>query len=254
MKRLRVIPFCGPLFLLFPLVCSAQSNSGLIATAALPSSSAVTSVHELQIPEKARNAYNKGLKLLAANDCAASIAEFQKAIRVFPSYYEAYADLGSAELDLQQWDAAQSAFRKSMELSDNHYAPANFGLGLILATVAKNFGEAEAVVRSGLELAPSDVAGHFVLGWVLYSTARLQEAEAAAREAVSTAPSFGGGWLLLAQIHIVQKKFSSAVDDMDSYLALGLAGPLDETVRSIRAQALSAVPKTVAHSDNTGSR
>ena len=109
-------------------------------------SSAVTSVHELQIPEKARNACNKGTERLAAKDAAGSIPEFQKAIEAFPGYYEAYAKLGAAELDLEQWSAAESAFRKSMELSEGRYAPADFGLGLILATVTKKFAEAEAAV------------------------------------------------------------------------------------------------------------
>src|SRR5208283_2360686 len=131
----------------------------------------------LQIPEKARKACEKGTKRFALKDPAGSIPEFQKAIREFPAYYEAYAKMGAAELDLEQWTDAESAFRKAIELSDGHYAPADFGLGLILATVNKKFADAEAVVRAGLENAPKDVTGHFVLAWVLYSTARFQEAE-----------------------------------------------------------------------------
>jgi tetratricopeptide (TPR) repeat protein len=137
MIRSRVVPFCLLVLLIPPLAYSAQSKSP---------SSAVTSVHELQIPEKARNACNKGTERFAAKDAAGSIPEFQKAIKAFPGYYEAYAKLGAAELDLEQWGAAESAFRKSMELSEGRYAPADFGLGLILATVTKKFAEAEAAV------------------------------------------------------------------------------------------------------------
>jgi tetratricopeptide (TPR) repeat protein len=128
-----------------------------------------------------------------------------------------------------------------MELSEKRYAPADFGLGLVLATVAKEFDEAETIVRSGLEIAPTDVTGHFVLAWVLYSTARLEEAEQSAREAIRSAPAYAGPRLLLAQIHLRENKLSTAVEDLDEYLALGIASSMDGQVRAVRAQALRAL-------------
>ena len=124
-----------------------------------------------------------------------------------PGYYEAYAKLGAAELDLEQWGEAEAAFRKAIDLSGGHYAPADFGLGLILATVTKHFADAEAIVRAGLETSPANVTGHFVLAWVLYSTARLQEAEENVRQAISANPN-GAARLLLAQIHLQQRLIS----------------------------------------------
>jgi tetratricopeptide (TPR) repeat protein len=244
MRRSHVVRFCLLVLLISPLALSAQSNKPVTAGSATRSnpSPAITSVHELQIPEKARAACDKGTRKFAAKDPTGSIPEFQKAIKVFPGYYEAYAKLGAAELDLEQWDAAESAFRKSMELSGGRYAPANFGFGLILATVSKQFTQAESVVRAGLEMDPTDVTGHFVLGWVLYSTARLQEAEKSAREAILSEPNFAGARLLLAQIHLQQNRFSSVVEDLDAYLALGLTSPLDDKVRAVRAEAIRALP------------
>jgi tetratricopeptide (TPR) repeat protein len=210
-----------------------------VGVASTNPSSSVVSVHQLQIPEKARNACEKGTKRFAAKDAAGSIPEFQKAIKAYPDYYEAYAKLGAAELDLERWGDAESAFRKAIDLSGGQYAPADFGLGLVLATVTKQFAAAEEVVRAGLEKAPTDVTGHFVLAWVLYSTSRLQEAEENAREAIRSNPNASGARLLLAQIHLQQKKFSAVVADLDAYLALGSVGPLDEKVREVRAQAMA---------------
>lgn len=251
MKPSRRIPFCLLVLLITPLARAAQSKPSFPAGAAptSDSSSAVTSVRELQIPEKARAASAKGEKRFAAKDSAGSIPEFQKAIRVFPGYYEAYAKLGAAELDLEHWGAAESAFRKSIELSGGRYAPASFGLGLILATVRSQFEEAEQVVRSGLEIAPNDVTGHFVLAWVLYSTSRLQEAEKSARDAILSAPSFAGGQLLLAQIHLREHKLSAVVDDLNSYLSLGVTSPLDDKVRAVRAEALRALSRANANTE-----
>ena len=101
---------------------------------------------------------------MAAKDSAGSVPEFLKAIKAFPNYYEAYAKLGAAEVDLDRWDDAEAAFRKSLELSGGHYAPANFGLGLILATVKNQFSEAETVVRAGLDVEPANTTGLFCPG------------------------------------------------------------------------------------------
>src|SRR5580693_890809 len=111
MSRVSVIAFCLLALFIPSHVCSAQSREHAAAdevTVRNPTSG-VTSVHELQIPEKARAACNEGTRRLAAKDSARSIPDFQKAIRAFPGYYEAYAKLGDAELDLEQWSNAESA-------------------------------------------------------------------------------------------------------------------------------------------------
>jgi tetratricopeptide (TPR) repeat protein len=212
----------------------------------LSSPAGLTSVHELQIPEKALEACNRGTQRFASKDSAGSVVEFQKAIKLFPKYYEAYAKMGAANLDLNNWKGAGSAFRKSIELSDGQYAPADFGLGLILATVQNQSAEAEKVIRAGLLLDPRDVTGHFALAWVLYSTARLREAEKSATEAVAFAPNFAGARLLLGQIHMAEKNFAATVRDLDAYLSTGAETPLDAKVRQVREQALRAISASVA--------
>ena len=229
--------------LVLPIKSSAQSNTQMLTVAFGCSSSsvAVTSVHELRIPAKALAACNKGTQRFAAKDSAGSIAEFQKAIKAFPGYYEAYAELGAAELDLEHWDQAESAFRQSIDLSGGRYAPADFGLGLILATVKKQFADAEAVIRNGLNMVPNDTTGNFVMAWVMYSTTRLQEAEKSAHDAVLSSPKFGGARLLLAQIHLAEKNLAAAVQDMDTYLSFGIDSPMNAKVREAREEALRSL-------------
>ncbi len=149
--------------------------------------------------------------------------------------------MGAADLDVDNWKDAESAFSKSIELSAGQYAPADFGLGLILATVNNQFADAEEVIRRGLTIDPKDVTGHFVLAWVLYSTSRLREAEKSASEAVVFAPDFLGARLLLGQIHMAEKNFAAAVTDMNTYLRMGVETPLDAKVRLARDEALHAI-------------
>jgi tetratricopeptide (TPR) repeat protein len=241
MTRCAVVPCCLIVFLVSPIACFAQSKNSVAAFPSLNPSSEVVSVHDLQIPKKASAACNKGTERFAAKDYAGSIPDFQKAIKAFPDYYEAYAKLGAAEMYLERWNDAETSFRKSIELSDDHYAPADFGLALILGTVMNQFPEAESVVRAGLELNPANETGRYVLAWVLYSTSRLQEAEKIARETVLSEPGFAGARLLLAQIHIQENNPAAVVEDLNAYLALGVTGPWDEKVRAIRAAAQRAL-------------
>jgi tetratricopeptide (TPR) repeat protein len=126
------------------------------------------SVRELTIPDKAREAYNKGIRQADAGDWTGSVPNFQRAIKSFPAYYEAYSGLGVAEVYLQNWNEAEASFRKCIELSGGTFAAAHFGLGLILSH-RQQFPEAEAMIREGIQLDPADARGHFSLAWVLHT-------------------------------------------------------------------------------------
>ncbi len=246
MSRARVIPFCFLTLSVFPSASSAQSKNddrSLVRS----SSSAVISVHELGIPDKAKDAYNKGVRRLNVKDWAASVPEFQRAIKSFPGFYEAYDMLGVAQLAMQSWKDAESAFRKSLDLSGGRYASPHFGLGLILCIDYKQFPEAEALIRDGLDLDPEDASGHFSLAWVLYTVRRLPEAEKSAREAVLYKPAFAEAHLLLAQIHLRQNNSAAEIEDLDGYLKLDPDSPRSARARAARADAQRALSHETAN-------
>jgi tetratricopeptide (TPR) repeat protein len=237
MTRVRVVSSCLLTLLLLLLVCSAESQSLPKSTPPPPDNTpSLVSARELRIPEKARKAFNKGTTLLAAKDPAKSIPEFQRAIKAFPDFYEAYYKLGIADLELQRPRDAEAAFGKSIELSDGRYALPHFGLGLILCT-QNQFADAEASIRTGLDIDPADAAGHFTLAWVLYSAARLPEAEKSARQAILYSSDLAMAYLLLAQIHLRENNLSALVQDLDSYIKLDPDGPQSESAKAILVQA-----------------
>jgi tetratricopeptide (TPR) repeat protein len=239
MDRRRAVSVFFVAFFILPLLASAQVE--LHGSNALqPDAAPMVSVRTLQIPEKAAKFFTKGSQLLAARNAAASIAEFEKAIKAFPTFYEAYYKLGIAQLDLQRPDEAQQNFGKSIELSDARFAPPYFALGLILCN-QKQFSEAEVTIRSGLNLDPTDSAGNFTLAWVMFSANRLIEAEKSAQEAVLHKATFAMAYLLLAQIHRQQNNVGALVDDLDTYLRLEPNGPRSDAARVVRAQAQHAL-------------
>jgi tetratricopeptide (TPR) repeat protein len=234
----RLLPFCFLTFSILPPASFAQSKNG---AESVDYSNDVVSVHALSIPDKARNDYNKGVRHLIQKDWAASVPDFQHAIKSFPNFFEAYDMLGVAQLAMQNWSDAEAAFRQSIELSHGTYGPPHFGLGLILCIDHKQYADAEAAVREGLDSDPADADGHFALAWVLYSMSRFHEAEQSAREAVRCKPSFAEPYLLLAQIHLHRNEFAPAIADLDGYLKLDPNGPRSARMRSVRAAAQQAL-------------
>lgn len=199
----------------------------------------VVSVHESSVPEKALRDFNEGIRRLAAQDLAGSIRAFERAIKKFPDYYEAYDKVGVAEVELQRDAEAELAFRKSIELSGGKYAEPHFALGVILCDTRKRYAEAESVILEGLEVDPGSVVGHFALGWVLYTTNRLAEAENSAREALQHAPDSPVIRVLLAEIHLRQRNEPALLEDVDAYLRLEPDGPFSAKARAVQADARS---------------
>ena len=242
MTRCRAI-FCYCFACLFlPLAGHAQAGSWptpSISSGDTPLAPTV-SVRELNIPDKAKRAYQKGVGRIAARDWAGSIPDFEKAIKAYGDLYEAYYRIGFARLQLHQVDAAGNAFRKAIELSEGTYAPAFFGLGVVFSA-AGEYQEAAEVVQSGLNMAPMDAGGHCTLAWILYSLQRINEAEYSAQQAVRWNPNFAMARLMLAEIHRTQNKLPDLIEDLTIYLRLDPNGPKSVLARQLLDKAQPAV-------------
>ena len=243
----RVVASCCFAFFILPLMSAAQSNlpNGDLSTKA--GFAPTISARQLRIPDKARRAFHKGTRRLAARDWARSIPEFQKAIKAFGGLYEAYYKIGVAQLELQQRGEAETAFRKAIELSEGRYAPALLGLGLALGS-RELFAEAEAAARAGLDLEPTGAGGYFTMAWVLFHAGRVPEAEECARQGMLYDPSLPMAHLLLAQIHHRQNNRAALVEDLDTYLRLEPNGPHSGALRTICQQARQTLARENAAS------
>src|SRR6266849_1938863 len=109
MVRSRMILSCLFTLLTLPLLCCAQAEPQTSAAPLPRSTDPEIAARDLRLPGKALRPFSQGTKLLAEENSAASIREFQRAIKVFPDFYEAYYKIGIAELNLQHHGEAQPA-------------------------------------------------------------------------------------------------------------------------------------------------
>jgi tetratricopeptide (TPR) repeat protein len=191
------------------------------------------SVHELRIPEKAQKELQKGLDRLIKNDPGGSLAHFRKATAAYPEYYEAHYHAGVAELRLGHHAEAMQAFQKAIDLSCGRYARAAFGIGYLLY-LEGNPGEAEKVIRRGLEADDHSPDGHSILGMALLRLDRLDEAERSAREALLRNPNFAEAYLVISDVYGRRHDYRAQLQNLDAYLRLQPSGSASERVRQAR--------------------
>ncbi len=219
-------------------------------TAAPPMQMSI-SAHQLSVPHKAHDEFEKGMNLIYMKlDYRAAIPQFQFAIRDFPTYYEAYAEEGGAYYQLGEMGPAEEALRKAMDLSSGQYADGMFTLAALL-TDTKRATEAETTARRGISADSSSWRGPFELARSLVAQKKTVEAEKSAQQSRDLMPDNAPVYLLLANIHIQKKDYPGLARDLDAYLRLSPTGPEADQARKTRerVQALLNAPKDETDDD-----
>jgi Tfp pilus assembly protein PilF len=201
----------------------------------------VVSARELSIPKRAHEDMQKGMSLLnQKSDYPGSVAQFQKAIKEYPDYYEAYTQIGVAYMSMNDAARSEDALHKSVEVSKERYVDAFF----VLATLYNNkerFAEAEEQARKGVALSANSWQSQFQLGRALYGLGRFADAEEAATAAKTLQPDNPEIYLLLANVHGKTRNFAKLVEDLSNYLKLAPNGPQAAQARETRAQILQSL-------------
>jgi tetratricopeptide (TPR) repeat protein len=205
----------------------------------------LVSVRELKIPGKAQDEYRKGLERIAKNDPAGGLSHFKKATQAFPDYYEAHYHIGAMEMQLGHRDEAMQAFQTAIDLSGGRYAWAEFGVGYLLYLEGKP-GEAERVIRRGLEVDGNSPDGYAMLGMTLLRLNRPDEAEKSAREALLRKPNLALAYLVLADVHAHRGEYLMQLRELDAYLKLDPNGPASERVHKAREVVLRTLAQSHA--------
>jgi tetratricopeptide (TPR) repeat protein len=192
------------------------------------------SVHQLSVPAKAQEAYQSGQKLLQQeSQPAKAVAEFQRAIQLFPSYYEAYTEIAVADYRLEKFQDSEAALKKAMELSSSKY-PDAITLLAELCNDQRRFHEAEPLARQAVALDDSSWHAHFALARALVGLERGEEAEASASRSRDLKPDNSQVYLLLANAHMLEHHYFAVLQDFDAYLKLEPQGPQSENIRQRR--------------------
>jgi tetratricopeptide (TPR) repeat protein len=204
------------------------------------------SARQLAIPANAREAFEKGSKLLYEKaQPEKSISQFQHAIDEFPTYYEAYAQIGVANYRLTKFTEAEKALRKSIEISASKYPDALLLMAQMMND-QQRFTDAEPDARQALAAGDASWHSPYELARALVGLKRGAEAEASALQAKALKPENPNLYLVLANAHIQQQKFAAVVQDFDEYLKLAPNAPGSDQIRQRRDRMRDALQQAPA--------
>jgi tetratricopeptide (TPR) repeat protein len=170
------------------------------------------------IPKKAAKEFERALSKAKSGQTEQAIQHLQKAIELFPNYYQARNNLGAQYIKLARYDEALPHLLKAVAIDPTGTLP-YINLG-DLYSQKKEFHKAIDVLNKAIQLDPTAAVGHYRLGQVYYEIGALDEAEKRFRKACEMEPKqMADARLNLANIYLKQKDYSKVVTELEIYLA-----------------------------------
>ena len=131
------------------------------------------------VPPEAKAAYDTGLKFVAEGKTEAGVENIQKAIKIFPKYFDAHLELGNIFLKAAQFNEAIAELDLAREINPNDERTyQSFGL---LMMKQRNFPVAVAVFAEAARLNPANPTNA-----VMRATALIHQAANTSASAPST--------------------------------------------------------------------
>jgi tetratricopeptide (TPR) repeat protein len=200
---------------------------------------------DANVPPEAQKEFDKGTIALAegGKDKTAFAARcFEKAVSIYPQFVEARLKLGTAYMDLEQWDKAEKALLATIEVDPKAFN-ALFALSEIYLRGNK-IAEAEKVLVQGLAIQDQSYLGHLNLARVYWEKARavkdlmtakpaLEKAYEEVKRALVLNPNLAGAHLLKGNLLLRVSRAADAVAEFNAYLRLEPNGPYAAETRAL---------------------
>lgn len=181
--------------------------------------SKLVSARELgnKISSKAIKAYEKALEQKRKGNDQEALKLLDKAVTLSPAYTQAYREIGKLHIKHQKVEAARDAFEKAITLGSTD-ADAHTQLGIIYYNRHQN-SQAIQILQKAIAYDPQSALSFLYLGGACYQDGRYAEAIEHLRKALTLDPQKSSqAHLQLANIHIKQKRYREAIEEMTAYL------------------------------------
>jgi cytochrome c-type biogenesis protein CcmH/NrfG len=174
---------------------------------------------DARVPAEAQKEFDEGrAALLEEKKIEVGISRLEKAVNLYPNFLEARLLLGTAYMDVRQFDKAERELRQTLKINPKT-AAAYFGLGEVYRRQQKN-DEAENALQEGLKLEPKSHQGHFTLGLVYFAKGDIAKAGPEVGQALQLKPDYAEAYLLAGNLFLKARNAASALQMFEEYLRL----------------------------------
>lgn len=138
------------------------------------------SANDLKVPEEASKEFDKATELIAKQQWQKAIERLNRALALYPTYAQAYTNLGVVYARLGESDKEREALQKAID-ANNHFAPAFVNLAR-MEVKEHNYAGAEAHLNQATATDPTDVGTLALLTQVQLLNHHYEDAIANARK------------------------------------------------------------------------
>lgn len=203
------------------------------------------SIVDANVPAGAKKEYDQAAAGLATGkkeSIEEAVKHLEKAVGVYPGFVQAQLMLGTAYMDLGQWEKAEVALNKTREL-DPKAANALFALGELYLRQKKD-EDAEKFLIQGLGIESRSYQAHLSLARVYLDMASKIKDETQARPPLEKAydhvnqslklnPELAQAHLLKGNLLLRVRRAADAQHEFEEYLRLDPKGPFAEQTRTV---------------------
>lgn len=174
------------------------------------------------VPAEARKEFEKGEDALAEKGPRDAIQHFESAVQLHPQFFEAELSLGTAYMDLGQWDRAEASLLRAAEINPKS-ANAFFALGEVYLHNGR-LAEAEKTLRDGLRLENRSWQAHFALARVYWKKLDLSNTGKQLALTLQLNPACAEAHFLAGDVLTRAGKLADALAEFQEYLRLAPKG------------------------------
>lgn len=200
---------------------------------------------DANVPQAAQKEFEKGIVDVADGSkerLQRGVGHLEKAIAIYPNFVEARLKLGTAYMDLEQWDQAERMLRATVDL-DPKAANALFALGEVYLQQNK-LAEAEKVLDQGMKIEDRSYFGHLNLARVYWirsnntkdlQTAKplLEKSYEEVKRALELNSQLAGAHLLKGNLLLRAGRAADALKEFDEYLRIEPKGQTADQTREL---------------------
>jgi len=229
-------------YMFFRLKKNPAEGATLTPLSVVPASP--TASADPNVPAQAQKEFSAGIEAVAANKpekMKEAVQHFEKAVTIYPKFTQAYVALGTAYMDLREWEKAEDALRKAIAI-DPKTTNARLALGEIQLRQKKH-QEAEKTLLEALASDPRAAYGHLTLGRVYWEMALnlkdeatwrpiLEKSYEEAKKSLELDPKLAEAHILKGNLLLRVRRVADAEHEFEEYLRMEPQGRLAEQART----------------------
>jgi tetratricopeptide (TPR) repeat protein len=189
-----------------------------------------------------QKSFSEGVELSNQNKNEEAIAKFQEVVTAVPKCAECYANIGTIQARMKDFEKAEASFKQAIEAKPD-FAEAYNGLATVY-NAEKKFDLAAEAGKKAAELSATatGTAGGgggastvFNQGVILWNAGKIAEAKTQFEQAVKIDPKMAEAHYWLGMAIVNEGKTADAKSHFEEYLKLAPTGQYAETAKSILA-------------------